>query len=72
MAAEDPPVEDVAEAAPEGAPEFGPESGPSADAPRRMGWGRRIARWAGGLVIAFVGAVILLGIVNLVQRKNIR
>jgi len=25
-----------------------------------------------GLVIAFVGAVVLLGIVNLVQRKNIR
>lgn len=25
-----------------------------------------------GLVIAFVGAVILLGIVNLVQRRNIR
>lgn len=25
-----------------------------------------------GLIIAFVGAVILLGIVNMVQRKNIR
>lgn len=25
-----------------------------------------------GLIIAFVGAVILLGIVNLIQRKNIR
>ncbi len=25
-----------------------------------------------GLIIAFVGAVILLGIVNLVQRRNIR
>lgn len=25
-----------------------------------------------GLIIAFVGAVVLLGIVNMVQRKNIR
>lgn len=25
-----------------------------------------------GLIIAFIGAVILLGIVNMVQRKNIR
>ncbi len=25
-----------------------------------------------GLIIAFIGAVILLGIVNMVQRRNIR